>query len=377
VPYLPDFATPPERFAANQSIGAALLAMAPLLAPSVATAAPTPRTCTISDNTSLGECLKRAAEYDRFVLEADLQCSTGANSCPADQPLIALHKMSNKEIDGQGHAIRRQVGQRKNPVISIYQSGNITVKNLVLDEDQHTPPCELSERDCASTVSVQESKNVTLDSVKVQSGKGYVVRVWATDGFTFTRGSITDAGIIGLYVGHYQYGPSANVAITDSTIAHSRTNGIVVQGAYSNDRTKPVLIANNTIRNNHWHGLWPIPGGVTTGGQILIGSGRNIRVTGNTVEGGHCDNCYRSQHVTAVEIGDVAPPPAGSTDLTIDHNVFRSPDGKDIAIWQNVGSTLSGITVEGNRATGFANLIGARVPIRQSGNTVDPSPQAR
>ena len=133
------------------------------------------------------------------------------------------------------------------------------MKSLILDEDDKVPPCEFSEHTCLSAVDIASSKNILLDGVRIYAGKGYVVKVWATDGFTFTHSAISDAGIIGLYVGHYKYGPSRNVVVTDSVFARSRTNAAVLQGAYSSDPAHPVLVANNVFVDNHWHGLWPIP----------------------------------------------------------------------------------------------------------------------
>ncbi len=132
------------------------------------------------------------------------------------------------------------------------------VDRLDLDEDEATPPCDLANHSCASTIQVDASHDIKLSSVHVYLGKGYVIRVWDTGGFSLVRSSISNAGIIGFYAGHFKFGPSANLIIANSVIARSRTNAIALQGVVSKDPHNPVPITGNVLNQNHGHGLWPV-----------------------------------------------------------------------------------------------------------------------
>jgi hypothetical protein len=206
-----------------------------------------------------------------------------------------------------------------------------------------------------------------MDKVQIYYGKGYVVRVWKTDGFVFNNSLISDAGIIGIYVGHYKFGPSSNVVIDNSIIAHSRTNGIALQGV------SDALISHSVLSGNHWHGLWGVPNvpnGITTGGQLYVGDGRNIRVIDNIIANGACGNCKPAgQVVGPVEVGDIAPPPAGVFGLEIEGNLLL--DGVRHAIRHNPGTAILDEQVTNNRAVGFSVLDSESPPAFRSQNDLE------
>jgi hypothetical protein len=336
-----------------------------------------PRNCTIRDMGSLRSCFARPDAYDRFVFAADVSCAGAACCTQPDRPPMELIGVHGKLIEGNGHALRRRGGgQFACPALLVLKSADIAVNRLTFDEDSHEPACELDTKPCAPTVRVQSAHDVRLTRVRVQAGKGYVVYVWNTDGFAFIRSVISDAGIIGLYVGHYKYGPSRNVVVADSVIAHSRTNGLALQGAQADSPDAPVLVMDNIFSANHWHGLWPVagvPGGITTGGQVLVADGHNIRLTGNIVANGACGNCKPPrQTVAAIELGDQTPLPAGVFGLTIDHNILL--DGAGTAIAQNPGTAVTQAVLRDNLATGFIRLDSLAAPAVRAGNALSSTP---
>jgi hypothetical protein len=332
-----------------------------------------PPPCAIRDLASLKACFAKPEGANRFVFEADVACGSDDECCAGDKgSILRLVSQHNKIIDGAGHSFRRRGGQRRCPAIQAVKSEGVIVNNLSLDEDEAAPPCELADANCPATIEINTSRNVKLDGVHVYFGKGSVVHVVKTNGFIFTHSSISEAGIIGLSVGHFQYGPSSNVVIEDSVIAHSRTNGVALEGAISDDPAAPVLIRRTILSGNHWHGLWPVAnvaGGITSGGQLLVGDGRNIHVENNVFAGGACKNCKPDgQTVTAIEISDQASPPGGVYGLTIHHNVFLN--GVGVAIAQNRGTALSDITISDNRVIGYSRLDLVAAPASRAGNSL-------
>lgn len=337
----------------------------------------TPRRCSIRDMDSLRSCFARADAFDQFVFAADVSCAGEACCKQPDRPPMELIGLHDKLIEGNGHALRRrQGGQFACPALLVQQSQNIVVDGITFDEDIDEPACELATKPCAPTLRVQSAHDVRLTGVRVQAGKGYVVYVWATDGFAFIHSVLSDAGIIGLYVGHYRYGSSRNIVVADSVIARSRTNGLALQGADAAGAGDPVLVMDNIFNTNHWHGLWPAPGiagGISSGGQVLVADGHDIRLTGNIVANGACGNCNPPQQtVPAIELADQAPLPAGVFGLTIDHNILL--DGAGRAIGQNPGTAVSQVAIRDNRLTGFDTLDTVTGPAARADNVLSPRP---
>jgi hypothetical protein len=223
-----------------------------------------------------------------------------------------------------------------------------------------------------------------LKAVNIFYGKGYVVKVWNTDGFSFLNSIIADSGQIGLYIGNYKYGPSRNILVADSTFAKSRANGVAIQGAIGSP-SSPIKIENNLFLDNHWHGVWPVAhgpkGALTTGGQLLIADGQNILVSGNVIANGVCGSCWHSQAVAAIELGDSPAKPGGVEDVKIVGNDFLNGmshpvtnnllNGVDVpsllyrngmpyqsdAIAQNSNTLVDGLIIQNNRVTGFDGLL--------------------
>jgi hypothetical protein len=337
------------------------------------------RICNISDIATLKGCFAKPQSYDRFSLERDLTCSSDSDCCGSrSSALIMLNDVAGKVIDGNGHTLHRLAGALVCPALQFDKVQGVLTENLSIDENEHVVPCDLGRQPCPNTVLVNTAANVKLDNVHIYFGKGYAVKIWATDGFALVSSSISEAGIIGLYVGHFKYGHSTNIVVADSVFARSRTNAIALQGAYGADRADPVLVIDNVFNKNHWHGLWPVPGvknGITSGGQILIADGADIRIAGNIEADAACENCNPPQTVTAVEIADQPKPPGGVQRLMIEYNDIYG--GAGIAFYQNPGMALDTVTIRGNRLSGYRRLDAVTVAANQDTNTLADSATAQ
>jgi hypothetical protein len=332
-----------------------------------------PRTCSISDIATLKACFAKPADYDVFAFHANVVCKTPADCTTGGKTaLMSLVGQKDKVIEGNGFTLRREAGQIVAPVLQVVNSTGVLVDALNFDEDQKTQPCDLSVKNCAHTIDVTKAKNFRVDKSNIYYGKGYTVWVWDADGFVFMRSSIDNAGIIGLYVGHYKFGPTKNVVIADSIIAHSRTNGIALQGAVASVPSEPTMVIGNVFSANHWHGLWPVPGvpnGITTGGQVLLADGSDFRMVDNIVNGGHCENCNPpTQRVGAIEIGDDPPPLAGVSGISITDNNFVGGEG--IVVGQNKGTSVTNMVVQDNNGSGYFKMLVINSNARTSANNL-------
>ena len=311
----------------------------------------TPRTCDITDMASLKHCAADPRQFDRLSLRQDLTCASAGKCCgPDNTPLIRLNDVARYVFDGNNHTIHRGADTHACGVIAMNHSSNIVIENVSLDEGATVPPCELAEKQCQNTIVVNESRDVLLNSVHAHFCKGYVARVWGTDGFSFTHSSLSDSGMIRLYVGHYKFTPSRNIIITDSVLERALTNGVAIQGADN------VLIACNTFTGNHWHGLWPvktIPNGTTTGGQTLITHATQVRITGNVISDSECGNCNPPrQVVSGLELGGGDRSVQSVSGIMVDSNDFSAA----VAVHLNGAPTVTGLKIENNRLHGPSKL---------------------
>lgn len=319
--------------------------------------------CTITNDETLHACASRVEAYHALVFAADITSSAAACG-PGGAAVIAVRDGADLTIDGKGHTWRRQ-SPLTCSAIAVTGTRGFVVRNLAIVENPQTPPCELNQKRCPSTVDIRGSANVALDCVRIYNGKGYVVRVWHSNGFTFSRDVIANAGEIGLYVGHWKYGASRDIVISGSVFAHARTNAVAVEGA------EDVTIQDNVFNDNHWHGLWPVSGvagGITSGGQLLLADATQAVIAHNIFANGACTNCVpRNQAVSTIELGGDAGDP-GVHGLAIADNTVLNATGA--AFYQNPGTLVSNVQVTGNRLRGTMALDNIR-GAEHAGNTVD------
>jgi len=342
---------------------AAALALLAWAAPGEATAQPA--TCQAGSLAALRACIAQAQPGARIALTQDITCRGTQECCPGGAAPLRLTGTPPLTLDGQGHTLRRTAGQRACQAAVIRNAPGLVLTNLTFDEDRAAPPCELADKPCPATLDIGNTAGLTLDGVRVLWGKGYVVRIWTASDITIRRSEIADAGIIGLFAGHFRYGPTTNILVENSRFLRARTNGLAFQGADN------AVVRNSRFEGNHWHGLWPVPnvaGGITPGGQLLFAQGTNMRAENNVFTGTRCGNCTPSQLVTAFEIGEGKDSP-GVADLAITGNRICYTHG-GWAIYHNPGSPPGPATVANNRVSGYTAVDNLRGPVSRSGNVI-------
>ena len=324
--------------------------------------------CDASTVAQLKACASNIGAVSTIRFDNDISCSGGDCCGPgASRALIDITGTSGKTIDGGGHTLTRNDNQRTCPAVHISTSSNITLSALGIEEGTAQPPCDPTDN-CAATVDIEGAQNVTLDRLAIDNGKAYVVRAWGVDGFTVTGSSITNAGIIGLYVGHYLYAPSRRVNIQNSTIYGTRTNAIAIEGI-SGDANNPSTISGNDIYGNHWHGLWPTPlGTMNPGGQLDVVVANNLTIQNNRIGNGHCDNC-NTDSIGGIELGNGLSTPSDPLNpVAITNNFFYNNSGS--AVYANQGTPVgSGLSIANNIAVN--NVSNIDVPgSQQAANTL-------
>ena len=160
--------------------------------------------CSVSDAATLRECMLGAAAGGRISFAKDVVCRSAGECCPGGMAPIRVMGIAGLTIDGQGHSLRREAAQKSCAAMVVRNSPNLTVANLTFDEDATAGPCALEDKPCANTFDIGNTKGVLMDRVRVLSGKGYVIKLWTVDDFTFRRSEVADAGIIGFYAGHFR-----------------------------------------------------------------------------------------------------------------------------------------------------------------------------
>lgn len=314
-------------------------------------------TCMINDPASLKECFAHVDVYDTFALQNDISC-TGSNCCtPTGAALMSFVSTTGKTIIGNGHTFTRHGGQLQCPALSIKRSSHISVSDISIDEDESVAPCNPQDN-CPATAEIRGSNDVRFDKVSVYNGKAYVVYVWGVDGFTFTNSVISNAGIIGLYIGNVVWQPSSNITVSHSIFSRVRTNALVSEGVGGTN-----IIDHNVFTRSHYFGLWPTPntspsfGKPSNGGEVGFVPADNLQFTNNIITDGYCDNCWSGDGTMwGVEFSDYQGHIAHAISLI--NNIFSNITGN--AFWLDQGSDGTGISALGNtvfETTGMGNLL--------------------
>ena len=230
--------------------------------------------CTVNDLASLRACMGSAAAGGRISFAKDVVCRSVGECCPGGLALVRVMNIAGLAIDGKGHSLRREAAQKSCAAMVVRNSPNLTVANLTFDEDAKAAPCALSDKPCASTFDIGNTKGVLMDRVRVLFGKGYVIKLWTVDDFTFRRSEVADAGIIGFYAGHYRFGASHRLVLEDSSFLRARTNGVALQFDTSNRLSN----TNDIAANTQFAGITFL----STGGAFTL-AGNVFNLTGNLI----------------------------------------------------------------------------------------------
>lgn len=286
--------------------------------------------------------------------------------------LLRFNAVTNLTIEGNGHSLVRNGGQRQCSLLDITRSSNVALNNWTLDDDATTAPCVVDD-ECPRMLHIRTSSNVTLNDVDVLNGKGYVIYVQQVDGFSFLNSSLTNSGVLGLYVGHDNQS-STNVRIQNSTFNDNQTNAVALLGV-SGSSVSDNIISNNVFRRNHWRGQWAVAArygtGFTGGGQLYIAKASGLTIRDNLIEDGYCENCFVQQHMGSGVSGiELAIPGRNSvTNTLITDNIVKNHDAWGIFV--NEGSSLDrSVVIRDNRLLG--NTVGLKpASTSASGNTIE------
>ncbi|MBC7540637.1 MAG: right-handed parallel beta-helix repeat-containing protein [Bacteriovorax sp.] len=295
--------------------------------------------CNVVDLASLDDCVAKLSTVDSINFMADVTCS-GVSCCgPSGGALIALNGFSNKTIQGNSHHLNRHGSQKLCSAIQIVNSSKVSVVGLVVDEDSSVSGCAPTDN-CADSIDINGSKKINFESFELYNAKSFGVGVNNVSGMVFNNSTVSNTGIIGFYAGDN----SSKIAITNSTFSRTRTNAIAFQGVFGT-AAGDNLIQNNQIIDNHYQGQWLSPdGGRINGGQIYIPNASYVTVSGNTISGGNCAECYDTR-VWGIELGkESTSGSAGDVShLTITQNNFSIQNG--CAVFLNQGGSIDAFTL--------------------------------
>jgi len=325
--------------------------------------------CIASSVSTLRDCVARANSIQRIDLDRDIRC--GSNCCPNGGALLRFNGTNSLELNGHGHRLTRAAGQRQCSLLEASNASNIQVVDLHLDDDQSVAGCQVADN-CARMVHVKHSRNIRFLRTHISHGKGYAFYVQGTNGFSFEQSSLSNSGVLGMYIGHGN-DASTGVRIQQSRFIDNQTNGLALLGVVGQSVSDNV-VADNLFIRNHRRGQWQVApqygSGFTGGGQLYIAEASHVTVRNNTVKDGYCDNCYVQRKnrsgVSGIELG--RPNQRSLKHIEVRDNLVVNHDGFGIS--QNANSGLgSDVKLIGN--TLFNSTSGEHVSgASKSGNRV-------
>jgi hypothetical protein len=327
--------------------------------------------CVVRSLSDLRSCVDSAQGIERINIQSNLSC-TQSTCCPTGGALLRFNEVANLTIEGNGHKLVRSGGQRQCSLLDITRSRNVVLNNWTLDDDATVAPCVVGDR-CPRMLHIRTSSDVTLNEMNILNGKSYVIYVQQVNGFSFLNSSLTNSGVLGLYVGHDSKA-STNVRIQNSTFNDNQTNAVALLGVSGSSVTDNI-VSNNIFRRNHWRGQWTVAArygtGFTGGGQMYIAQASGLTVSDNLIEDGYCENCFVQQRMGSGVSGiEIAIPSRNSvTNTLITNNVVNNHDAWGIFV--NQGSTLDSSVVISNNQL-LNNTVGLKPASTSAfGNTIN------
>lgn len=327
--------------------------------------------CVVRNLSDLRSCVDSAQGIERINIQNDLSCAQ-TTCCPTGGALLRFDGVANLTIEGNGHQLVRNGGQRQCSLLDITQSRNITLNNWTLDDNATVGPCLVDDK-CPRMLHIRTSSNVTLENMDILNGKSYVIYVQEVDGFSFLNSSLTNSGVLGLYVGHSD-NASTNIRIQHSTFNDNQTNALALLGVIGSSVTDNI-VSNNTFRRNHWRGQWAVAArygtGFTGGGQMYIAQASGLTIRDNLIEDGYCENCFVQRFMGSGVSGiELAIPGRNSvTNALISNNIVNNHDAWGIFV--NEGSSLDSSVVISNNVLNN-NTVGLKPASTSSyGNTIN------
>jgi hypothetical protein len=310
-------------------------------------------TCNIYDMASLQNCVAQGLAVDTYSFQSDVAC-WGTDCCT----MLNVSHRSGVTIQGNGRLIARRSQQKVCPAILVNYSSNVSINSLQIDEDEAAARC-LGDEACPGTIEIRNSENVTLESVGVYHAKKVGVGANDTDGFVLNNSTISNAGVLGVFVGDQAESgkPARNISVKNSVISHTGVNGVTFWNVTAPSGGGDNYITNNIIDNNHYVGGYYTPTFspyFNNGGQLFIKAAQWTYVANNLIANGGCDSCRGFSplggHYSGIPAIEVGP---GTLSYTRFHaNRVRNSNGPFIfansasvdftnAIWENDSRGMS------------------------------------
>ncbi|MEE9336409.1 MAG: right-handed parallel beta-helix repeat-containing protein [Granulosicoccaceae bacterium] len=296
--------------------------------------------CEVRTLSDLSRCISN--NDSTVTVLNDLSCS-GGNCCPSGRALLSLQSKRNLIIDGNGHQLLRSSGQRNCSLLDINSASNITLRNWQLDDDINVAGCQVADG-CPRTLHIRQSSNIQLDNMHISHGKSYAIYVNAVNRFGFRNSSLTNSGVLGLYIGHSST-PSNGVVIENSIFRDNQTSALALLGVTGSKQGEN-RVTNNLFIRNHRRGQWLVEprygSGYTGGGQVYMAQAKYVDFDNNQILDGYCENCAVQRRTrsgaSGLEFG--LPGKASVSHVRVRNNIISNHDAFGISHNQN--SNLSG-----------------------------------
>ena len=311
--------------------------------------------CEVRNLNDLSRCINN--NQRNVTVLNDLSCR-GGDCCPSGRALLSIQNKHDISIDGNGHTLLRHTNQRSCSLVDINAASNVTLRNWHLDDDANVGGCQVTDR-CPRTLHIRQSSNIQLQNMHISNGKSYAIYVQGVNGFRFSDSSLTNSGVLGLYVGHGS-NPSNGVTIENSTFKDNQTNALALLGVTGSWQGEN-RVSNNLFMRNHRRGQWRVApsygDGFTGGGQVYIAEAKYVDFDNNRILDGYCDNCFVQRRarsgVSGLELG--LPGKSSVSHVRIRNNHISNHD--NFGISHNRNSALSSnVRLENN--TLINNTVG-------------------
>lgn len=220
------------------------------------------------------------------LLESDILC-TEADNCD-----LKVHNTSNVKIWSNKGATIKRTGNFKEALISIVNSDTVEIKNIKFEEApnipiQLTPKAQEVNQvcvtnKCASTLSVYQSSNITIDKVSVNHGKVFGILLAKTRNVKVSNSIIQNSWWFGIWGSE-----NNNITYYRNQFLNNRSNGILT----STSLTEETKVIENLFSGNHHASAFHTCGAGANepcpGGQIdLVDPVKNVLIEGNIFENG-------------------------------------------------------------------------------------------
>lgn len=234
------------------------------------------------------------------------------------------------------------------PVFKIANASNLTISDLVFNDDKNSPNCPYNGNDfwtnpkCFDQIKIDNSNGIFLKQLYLTGSKYHPISIDNSNNITITNSRV-------------ELGYLRGIRMSKVDTAQIEGNYIVGNGGAGvvTDYAKNTIIKNNFLSHNQ-SPPWNIGGG-----QINFG-GENSTIIGNTIVDSSVGEFYGCGIELHTEIAN----------LTVRDNDFERNNGADIC--NNTGVPLSNLVAENNKF--LKPLLSWANWVPGTSKEVDPSP---